>query len=286
MGRADVVVTFARYEIRRAVARRKVLILIAFTVLLDILPYYALSSRASLIPPSFLPYIWIVGVLAIQPLFLNFTAILIAAGAMSEEYEQGTAELLLSKPVKRGDFFLGKFLGGFLLFLGILFVNIFLNVSSAYAAFGTQNGISILPTFFFVQAFSSLLFYSLAFMLGELMRRSSLAYIFSSSLFFASLIINLYMEAIYVLTGDAFYNTLRYYLPTSPADSFPLLYATANLPSAIFSQHNLISLLTFGTGPSEPSIMYSIILILIYAGAGIAIASVYFSYADISKKIS
>jgi ABC-2 type transport system permease protein len=284
MGRADIVLAFARYEIRRAVARRKVLILIAFTVLLDVLPYYALSARSSLIPPSDLPYIWIVGVFAIQPLFLNFTAILIAAGAMSEEYEQGTAELLLSKPVNRGDFFLGKFLGGFVLFLGILFVNIFLNVASAYSAFGVQDGLSILPSFFFVQAFSSLLFYSLAFMLGELMRRSSLAYIFSSSLFFASLIINVYMGVIYDITGDALYNSLRYYLPTSPADSLPVQYLMNNLPS--ISNLRFISLLVGGTGVVEPSIEYSIVLILVYVIAGIAIASLYFSRADISKKIS
>jgi ABC-2 type transport system permease protein len=284
LGRADVIFTFARYEIRRAVARRKVLIIIAFTILLDILPYYALSARSVLIPPTDLPYIWIVGVLAIQPLFLNFTAILIAAGAMSEEYEQGTAELLLSKPVNRGDFFVGKFLGGFLLFLAILLVNIFLNVASAYTAFGTQAGLSVLPGFYFVQAFSSLLFYSLAFMLGELMRRSSLAYIFSSSLFFASLIINIYMGVIYDITGDVIYNTLRFYLPTSPADSLPVQYAMQQLPA--LSGLRFVPQLLGQAGAVEPTILYSVVLILVYAVAGIVIASSYFSQADISKKIS
>src|SRR5437870_11975257 len=99
MSRPDVILSFMRYEIKRAIARRKVLALIAFTVLLDTLPYYALSTAGTtLIPGSAYPYIWVAGVFAVQPLFLNFTAILIAAGAMSEEYEQGTAELLLSKP--------------------------------------------------------------------------------------------------------------------------------------------------------------------------------------------
>jgi ABC-2 type transport system permease protein len=284
LGRADVIFTFARYEIRRAVARRKVLIIIAFTAMLDILPYYALSARSSLIPPNYIPYIWIIGVLAIEPLFLNFTAILIAAGAMSEEYEQGTAELLLSKPVKRSDFFAGKFLGGFMLFLGILLVNIFLNVASAYAAFGPQQGLSILPLFFFVQAFSSLLFYALAFMLGELMRRSSLAYIFSSSIFFASLVINVYMGVLYDLTGDIFYQNLRIYLPTSPADSFPVQYLQANIPA--ITNLRFLSLLTGGTGVVEPSVLYSILLILVYVVAGLVISAAYFTIADISKKVS
>ncbi len=283
MGRLDIILTFARYEIRRAIARRKVLTLIAFTVLLDIVPYYALSiAMSSLIPLADRPFIWIIGVFAVQPLFLNFTAILIAAGAMSEEYEQGTAELLLSKPVNRGDFFAGKFLGGFLLFLSILFINIFLNVSSAYAVFGEQLGLLILPSFFFVQAFSSMLFYTLALMLGELMRRSSLAYIFSSALFFSSLIINIYMGAIYQLTGDVFYNNVRIYLPTSPADSLPLQYAIPMLPQNL----NTIIQLVSANNIVEPSITFSLILVIIYVGVGLAIAASYFRYADISRKVS
>src|SRR5438552_2646085 len=176
MSRPDVILSFTRYEIKRAIARRKVLALIAFTVLLDTLPYYALSTAGTtLIPGSAYPYIWVAGVFAVQPLFLNFTAILIAAGAMSEEYEQGTAELLLSKPVERNDYFAGKFLGGYTLFLTILAFNTVLSVASAFTFFGTQFGLEILPGLFLVQAFAALIFYSLAFMLGELVRRSSLA---------------------------------------------------------------------------------------------------------------
>jgi len=108
LSRSEVIFTFIQYEIRRAIARKKVLALVAFTILLGTLPYYALSAAgATLIPNSTYPYIWAVGIFAVGPLFLNFTAILIAAGAMSEEYEQGTAELLLSKPVRRSDYFVG-----------------------------------------------------------------------------------------------------------------------------------------------------------------------------------
>ena len=136
MGRAEVIFTFAQYEIRRAIARKKVLALVAFTILLTVVPYYALSTAgATLIPNSVYPYIWIAGLFVVGPLFLNFTAILIAAGAMSEEYEQGTAELLLSKPVRRSDYFIGKFLGGYILFLMILALDIFLSIASAFTFF-------------------------------------------------------------------------------------------------------------------------------------------------------
>ena len=145
----EVIITFAKYEIKRAIARKKVLALVAFTILLGIVPYYALSAAGTtLIPNSVYPYIWVVGIFAVGPLFLNFTAILIAAGAMSEEYEQGTAELLLSKPVRRSDYFIGKFLGGYTLFLSILALNIFLSVASAYTFFGPQNNLNIIPGLF------------------------------------------------------------------------------------------------------------------------------------------
>src|SRR5256886_13479804 len=128
MSRPDVILSFIRYEIKRAIARRKVLALIAFTVLLDTLPYYALSTAGTtLIPSSAYPYIWVAGVFAVQPLFLNFTAILIAAGAISEEYEQETPDLLLPSPLKKTNNSQANFLGGYTLFLPILAFNIILS---------------------------------------------------------------------------------------------------------------------------------------------------------------
>jgi len=283
MSGPDVIFSFIRYEIKRAIARRKVLALIAFTILLDTLPYYALSTAGtSFIPTSAYPYIWIAGVFEVQPLFLNFTAILIAAGAMSEEYEQGAAELLLSKPVERNDYFAGKFLGGFLLFMIILGFSIILSVASAFTFFGAQMSLEIIPGLFLVQAFSSLVFYSLAFMMGELVRRSSLAYIFSSAVFFSSIIISAYMDLIYTLTGKAIYNTIRIYLPTSPADSLPIQYAVPLLPSTASTILQFV-----GSGTTVvPTLELSVAILLAYAVPAILIAGVYFWFSDISRKMS
>lgn len=283
MSRPDVILSFMRYEIKRAIARRKVLALIAFTVLLDTLPYYALSTAGtSFIPSSAYPYIWIAGVFAVQPLFLNFTAILIAAGAMSEEYEQGTAELLLSKPVERNDYFAGKFLGGFVLFLTILLFSILLSVASAFTFFGTQMALDVVPGLFFAQAFASLIFYSIAFMLGELVRRSSLAYIFSSAVFFSSIIIGAYMGLIYTLTGKPLYNTVHVYLPTSAADSLPILYVTPQLPSSASSILDFV-----GSGNAVvPTLGLSVEILLAYAIPAVLIAAIYFWFSDISRKLS
>ena len=246
------------------------------------LPYYALSAAGTtLIPTSVYPYIWVVGILFVAPLFLNFTAILIAAGAMSEEYEQGTAELLLSKPVRRSDYFAGKFLGGYLLFLSIVALTLFLSVASAFTFFGTQSSLYLIPGLFLAQAFSSLAFYSLAFMLGELIRRSSLAYIFSSATFFSSYIISIFMGAIYEITGKEIYKTVRIYLPTSPASSLPIQYALPKLPSTLSTVSRFISITT-----TVPTITLSIEILLVYTIITVAIAVAYFLKADISRKLS
>ncbi|MGA2524512.1 MAG: ABC transporter permease subunit, partial [Candidatus Bathyarchaeia archaeon] len=208
--------------------------LVAFTILLSVLPYYALSQAGTtLVPTIVYPYLWVFAILLVGPLFLNFTAILIAAGSMSEEYEQGTAELLLSKPVRRSDYIAGKFLGGYVLFLFILALTLVLSISSAFTFFGVQNNLYLSPGLFIAQAFSSLLFFSLAFMLGELIRRSSLAYIFSSAVFFSSYIISVFLSAIFRATGKVVYKTVQMYLPTSAASSLPIQYALPRLPPTV-----------------------------------------------------
>ena len=284
MTRVDIIISFIRYEMKRAIAKRKVLALLAFTILLDTFPYYALSTATSgtgFIPLAAYPYIWVAGVFGLQPLFLNFTAILIAAGAMSEEYEQGTAELLLSKPVRRNDYFAGKFLGGFILFLIILAFNILLSVGSAFTFFGPQASLEILPGLFIVQAFSSLIFYSLAFMLGELVRRSSLAYIFSSAVFFASFIISGYLGLIFSLTGKEFYRTVQIYLPTSPANSLPVQYASPLLPQTV----GIVLRFVGADNTIVPTIELSVAILLAYTLVAIGVAAGYFWYADISRRM-
>jgi len=200
---------------------------------------------------------------------------------MSEEYEQGTAELLLSKPIRRSDYFVGKFLGGFLLFLAILTLNIFLSVTSAFTFFGIQSNLEIIPGMFLAQSFSSLLFFSLAFMAGELIRRSSLAYIFSSAVFFSSFIISSFMGLIYNLTGKEIYRSIQIILPTSSANSLPIQYALPQLPPDITAILRFVN-----TTSAVPTIELSIQILLVYTLFTISIAFAYFLSVDISRKLS
>jgi ABC-2 type transport system permease protein len=285
--RPEVVYTFLLYEIKRSIARRKVLALGFFTLLIGTVPYYLLayvgggSGLAQLLAPDY-PYIWVAGVFLPQGLFIQFTAILIAGGAMSEEYEQGTAELLLSKPVTKTEYFLGKFLGGYVLLGFIILLNMVLAVISATITFGRQVELGTLPQLFVTQVFAGVLFFTVAFMIGELMRRSSLSYIVSSALFFTSEIFGVYLAVIFSFTGKEFYRQVEMYLPTSPVSSLPLQIESQYLPTSVTSLLRLVG----GGGAVETSTTFSFLLILAYFASAFAIAFAYFQIANVSRKIS
>src|SRR5713101_257117 len=277
------VFAFAAYEIRRALARKKVLAMVGFIALLDTVPYYILAtSGTKIIPLQVYPYLWVAGVLAPFALFMQFVAILIAAGAMSEEYESGTAELLLAKPVGRAEFFFGKFLGGYALLAFLILLNALLSVAAATLTYGAQAGLDTLPGVVLVEVYSSALFFSVAFMLGELIRRSSLAYILSSALIVASQIIGTYLSIAYELTGNTFYESIHIYLPTTLAGSLPPQYEQSLLPSAATRLFQLI----LGPAGGTPSVASAAILVGVYLIVSSSVALAYFRWADVAGRVS
>jgi ABC-2 type transport system permease protein len=281
--RASRVYAFSLYEVRRALARKKVVAMVAFTALLDTVPYYILSTTgASFIPPQLFPYLWVAGAIAPFALFIQFIAILIAAGAMSEEYEAGTAELLLAKPVSRTEFLAGKFLGGYLLLSLLIVLNAALSVTAATLAYGAQAGLSTLPGLVAVEVYSSALFFSLAFMVGELVRRSSLAYILASALIVSSQIIGEYLTLAYELTGSALYESIHMYLPTTIAGSIAPQYEQSLLPSAAGRLFQLI----IGPSTGAPSELTAALIVGGYFVVATAIALGYFRMADVSKRVA
>lgn len=283
LARPSRVYAFAAYEVRRALARKKVLAMVGFVALLDTVPYYILATTgAKFIPQEVYPFLWVAVVLAPFPLFMQFMAILIAAGAMSEEYESGTAELLLAKPVSRTEFFLGKFFGGYVLLAFLILLNALLSVAVATLTFGPQADLGTVPGVVLVEVYSSALFFSVAFMLGELVRRSSLAYILSSALIFASQLIGTYLSIAYELTGNTFYETIHVYLPTTLAGSLPPQYEQSLLPPAAGRIFQLI----LGPAGGTPSEASAAILIGVYLVVASSVALAYFNWADVARRVS
>ena len=273
---------FAQYEIRRANARKKVLVLVVVTLLVGTIPAILIKSvGGSFLPPQEYPYIWVIGVFLVQGFFLPFTALLIAAGSMSEEYEQGTAEVLLSKAVTRDEYFAGKFTGGFILITAVILLNATLSVASASFSFGWQSALYVLPPVVVSQVYSALIFYSVAFMSGELVRRSSLSYIIASAVFFASLITGTILRAIYTVTGNNLYQQINVYLPTTPGSSLPLQVGLPWLPA---DGKQILQL--FSSGPTETSAAFSVGLIALYALVAIAATRAHLNWADVAKRVA
>jgi ABC-2 type transport system permease protein len=278
----DHVLAFARYEIRRATARKKVLVLVVVTILISTIPVVLIKSvGGSLLPPDDYPFLWVFGIFVVQGFFLPFTALLIAAGSMSEEYEQGTAEVLLSKPVTRDEYFAGKYSGGFALISGVIVLNAVLSVTAATFTFGAQEALGVLPAVVLSQVYSALVFFSIAFMSGELVRRSSLSYIIASAVYFTSEIAGIVLRAIYGITGDAFYQQINVFLPTTPVTSLPLQVGLPGLPAGAKFILSFI-----GSGPTETSLSFSVGLIALYALIAIFISRTYFNGVDIAKRVA
>jgi len=154
-------------------------------------------------------------------------------------------------------------------------------VTSASFTFGEQGALAVLPPVVLSQVYSALVFYSVAFMSGELVRRSSLSYIIASAVYFTSEVAGIVLRAIYTLTGDELYRQINVYLPTTPVTSLPLQVGQPSLPAGANAILQLI-----GSGPTETSIAFSVALIAIYAVVAVALARTHFSVADVAKRIA
>jgi hypothetical protein len=118
-------------------------------------------------------------------------------------------------------------------------------------------------------------------MSGELVRRSSLSYIIAAAVYFTSSISGIILRFIFQLTGNAFYQQVDFYLPTSAVSALPLLVGQPSIPSDFQSVFRLLSI-----GTDQTSIPISVSLILIYAAMAIAIARSYFNWADVAKRVA
>jgi hypothetical protein len=272
------------YEMRRSVARKKVVSLILITVVFEVGIFVALSQVRSprieeLISPI-QPILWLVGVLLPQSLLLHFITISISSGSMSEEYEQGTVDFFLTKAITRLKFGTGKLLGGFILVSLIYILMVILAITFSSLLFGSQEYLNFLPGLTLTVLFSSLTFFSIAFMVGELVRRSSLAFLISSSVLIGSILVGAVLVFVARLTGDDLYNVIAIALPSWGATELPFLYAGGIPNSSLIVQ----ALEIFPAVPGTQ--IDAVILTIGYSGIALIISFVSLLTRDIPKRIA
>ena len=212
MGALRRVGVIAGYEWRRALAKKKILALIILAVAFQTL---VMVGEHALFAEGFftteVSLIWITGVVE-GGLFVQLIAIIVAGGSMSEEYEHGTADILLSKPIKRVEYMSGKFLGGFSLLAMVEALITFVGVVLSLAFFGAQSGLQFAPIMFLAIVYSSLIFFCLSFMFSEVFRGTTLAILLAFAIYIASSVISPILAFLYGTSARA--------LPTWAATEF------------------------------------------------------------------
>lgn len=274
------------YEIKRAIARKKVITLVAITLLFEVGIYLALyefrTPRIEALISHLQNLLWLAGVLLPQSLLIHFISISISSGAMSEEYEQGTVDFFLTKPITRMQFLLGKFIGGYLLVSAIYGLMVILALIFSFGFFGPQIDLSYLPSIVFSILFSTLTFFSIGFMFGEMLRRSSLAFLISSTILIGSIIIGAVLVFVANLTSIFFLNEIAISLPSWGATELPYLIAQS-IPNR-YASEIVQALEIFPAIPGTT--IAAIVYIIVYSGVAIAIGFLSFLHRDIPKKVS
>jgi len=276
MGGLRRVGTIIGYEWKRALAKKKILALIILAIAFQTLIMVAFSR---FVGTMFLTndagsFMWILGVLEGQGLFVPLIAIMVAGGSMSEEYEHGTADILLSKPITRVEYMCGKFLGGFSLLAMIEALTTFVGVVLSLWFFGAQTGLQFAPLMFLAVVYSSLIFFCLSFMFSEVFRGSTLAMLMAFGILIASSVIGPILTALYSLSGQHLYVDLGKGIPTWAATSFPSLVMSELItaPRAVLP-----------VADSE-ALYQAAIIIAVYAVIFIVIAAYRLLKSDVTKK--
>jgi ABC-2 type transport system permease protein len=279
------VVNIVVYEWRRALAKKKFLVLVILALVLQV-GLFALFQYFFTNPGPWFdtiePYLeeikatmWLVGVLGPQSLFIPLIAIVIAGGSMSEEYERGTADILLSKPITKIEYMTGKFFGGFSLLGFVVALMTTLGATLAYGLFGPQESIQFVPIIYLVLLYANLLFFSLTFMFSEVLRTTTLSMLATIGILVASIFISGILSMMYFMGGgEQLYLEISKWLPN---------WSVSNLPSLVASE--LIA------APENPfisvmsgDIQLAAIIIAVYTIPSILIAALKLMRSDVTKR--
>jgi ABC-2 type transport system permease protein len=270
LGRVGVI---AEYEWNRALAKKKVLALVilavAFQTLLIIGFYELYRSTGSTFFGISNDFIWILAVLGGGGeglFFVQLIAIIVAGASMSEEYEHGTADILLSKPITRIEYLFGKFLGGFSLLVMFEALTTFVGVVLSIGFFGAQSDLQFAPLLFLAIAFSSLIFFCLSFMFSEVFRGTTVAMLMAFAIYIASSVITPILAFLYGTAARA--------TPT---------WAATNLPS-LFMSELITTTNTFLPAVDTEALCEAALIVAVYAIVFVIIAAYRLLKSDVTKK--
>jgi ABC-2 type transport system permease protein len=207
---------------------------------------------------------------------MSLIVIMIAGGSMSEEYEHGTSDILLSKPITKLEYMTGKYLGCLSLLSFAAALTTIIGVILAVAFFSPQESIQFIPYIYLAIVYSNLVFLSLAFMFSEVSRRTTLSYFSAIGIFIASMVISSVLSMVNEATGEQLYLDVSKWLPNWSASNFPsfLLGKLVSVPSGPFTS----------SAPGNSDLLLAGALIAVYTIIFIVVATVRLVKSDVTKK--
>jgi ABC-2 type transport system permease protein len=279
MGAVEVLVG---YELRRVVVKKRILVLIAAVFLTEAGLYLVITR----LPPQLLgpvsPYVWVLGVLAPTLGLLQVTSLMVGSTVFSDEYEAGTSDFWLTRPVSRTEYYIGKALGGLALILCIVSAYIAFSVGIAWFVFGPQNRLDLLLTSFPASVASALPFYAIGLAFSEVLRRGMMATILSGLTFFGSYIFESYANAVATFSNDRALLELTQFLPTWGSVRITTDVLVQGLSGSGLSPTGILALLTGLSGGSSTSLM--LLNVIAYTAIALLVAWLRLMTGDVSRR--
>jgi len=205
---------------------------------------------------------------------MSLVAIMISGGSMSEEYEHGTADILLSKPITKIEYMTGKYLGGVSLLSFVVALTTALGVILAISFFGPQEYLHFVPHVYSAIVYSNLVFLSLAFMFSEVFRRTTLALLSVVGIFIASMVTSGVLSVVHAFTQEQLYLDAGKWLPN---------WCVSNFPDFVIRELVGIRSTPFGSVGQAETVLAGA-LIAVYTTVFIAMTTIKLIKSDVTKK--
>jgi ABC-2 type transport system permease protein len=228
------------------------------------------------------PYVWVLGVLAPTLGLLQVTSLMVGSTVFSDEYEAGTSDFWLTRPVSRTEYYIGKALGGLALILCIVSAYIAFSVGIAWFVFGPQNRLDLLLTSFPASVASALPFYAIGLAFSEVLRRGMMATILSGLTFFGSYIFESYANAVATFSNDRALLELTQFLPTWGSVRITTDVLVQGLSGSGLSPTGILALLTGLSGGSSTSLM--LLNVIAYTAIALLVAWLRLRTGDVSRR--
>ncbi len=263
-------------------AKKRILVLIAAVFLTEAGLYLVITR----LPPQFLgqlyPYAWVLGVMAPTLGLIQVTSLMVGSTVFSDEYEAGTSDFWLTRPISRTEYYIGKVLGGLTPILCIVSAYIAFSVGIAWFVFGPQKRLDLLLTSFPASVASALPFYAIGLAFSEVLRRGMIATILSGLTFFGSYIFESYANIVSAFSNDRALLELTRFLPTWGSVRITTDVLAQGLSGSGLSSTGIPGFLTGLSDGSSVSLM--LLNVIAYTAIALLIAWLRLRTGDVSRR--